>query len=55
MFQNNWISQQLVNQHQRQLQEKADQARQAHNAQHATNTRRHRRMIAKLRTEMTTL
>jgi|GEM_PF-5506334 len=55
MFQNNWVAEQLVNDHQRNLMEKAEQARQARDAQQPLKVRKQRRMLAKLRAEMNNL
>ena len=55
MLQNNWVSEKLVLEHQRQLMEKADRMRQAQDAEAAPQVRRHRSLLAKLRAEMDNL
>ncbi|MGB7338683.1 MAG: hypothetical protein WBC91_07320 [Phototrophicaceae bacterium] len=55
MFQNNWVAEQLIQNHQRDLQEKANQARQLQHTQQTQSVRRFRRMITKLRAEMVAL
>lgn len=55
MFNNNWVTQKLVNEHQRQLAEKADRLRQAQNAQQEPQVRRSHKVLAKLRAEMNNL
>ncbi len=52
MLQNNWVSEKLILEHQRQLMEKADRMRQAQDAKAAPPVRRHRSLLAKLRAEM---
>lgn len=55
MFHNNWVTEKLVNDHQRNLMEKAENARQVQDAQQAHKNRKQRRMLAKLRAEMSNL
>lgn len=52
MFQNNWIAEQLVQNHQRNLQNKADRARQAQQVEHQHTAQANRRRITKLRSKL---
>lgn len=49
MLQNNWVSERLILEHQRQLMEKADRVQRAQDAQQA---HKNHRLLAKFRAEM---
>ena len=55
MLQNNWVSEKLVLEHQRQLLETADRMRRVQDAQQAPPAHKRRHLLAKLRAEMQNL